>query len=466
MLASTSLVALVLTDSPRKLRLAVVGALWAFLLVSITGRFKAKADLAPSESDEELRRFYQMELQQEVAARREYELRLEVQMRRELEESRTQEIEELRSEVHRLRAELMGIEPPDRAALLAQATRMSPERVQTLHDDAQRVGAQQRRPGERLQLPAGFSDSPPPAEPAPAYASMPSYDADSSQPRLPVPGGMPSGPEPYQAGEYVPAASHGTGTHRHGGPTGPEPAFAPAGPDRGEVNEPASYGGLEEFTVVTPYGTPESSGTFGAPVPSPAWSSYASPPVPPASVATPAGPPPPVGPMPGGPPTYTAVPVDGYGSSPSHPPTPQAAGYPGYPSYPAAGPAGAAGAAGAAIEPYTGHPAAPAGSPDGMSRPDPFDPSNTWPGAFKVAHEERTPMAPSPRDANPYPQPTNQPVTWQPTGQAAEWHPAETPARGRHHAGDEPAESHPNGTPARAASRPEDDVLAQILGRW
>ena len=50
---------------------------------------------------------------------------------------------------------------------------------------------------------------------------------------------------------------------------------------------------------------------------------------------------------------------------------------------------------------------------------------------------------------------------WRPAHQPAEWRPAETTSRGRHHAGDEPTEDKPGGP-----TRPEDDVLAQILGRW
>lgn len=457
LLASSSLAALVLTDDVKRLRLAVVGALWAFLLVAITGRFRARAEEAPSESDEELRRFYQMELQQEVAARREYELRLEVQMRRELEETRTQEIEELRSEVHRLRAELMGIEAPDRAALLAgAAARMSPEQLQSLREEAQRVNGQQRRPVERLQLPAGFSDSPPPVEAPPSYAS-PSHDTELSQPRLvPPAAGSAPGSEPYSPTEYVPAASHGTR------PVPPEPSFAMNGhtpnghamngSTRDEAELPAAYAAPEEFTVVTPYGTPESSGTFGSPVPSPAWSSYTSPPVPPAPVS-PVVPGPPVPPAPRtqqvgpahgtpeGPATYDVPSYDGYSSSPSHPPIQPDTSHPGYPAahhQPTEPP-------GAAVEPYGGgrH-----GSPAEVSRQDPFDPSNTWPGAFKVSNEERTPAAPAPRDSEVQPTPQ---AGWRPTEQPAEWRPADTSGgRGRHHAGDEPA----------------DDVLAQILGRW
>ena len=444
LLASASLAALVLTDNAKQLRLAVVGALWAFLLVSITGRFRTRVEQAGGDSDEELRRFYQMELQQEVAARREYELRLEVQMRRELEETRTQELEELRAEVHRLRAELMGIEGPERVALMAQAAGLSPERLRSIQEES-------RRPVEPPQLPAGFSDSPP-VDPTPSHPSVPSYGSDPAGPRLVA---QRTDPEPYSPTEFIPAGTHGAsrGPSYHpalAAPTHAEPELpvathAPAVGGYLTPEIPAATSGStgpagpEEFTAAPAHRTPDSSGTFGSPAPSPAWSSYPSPsgqPVAPSQpVPTPAVPVPPAA-------TYGSVPPwPGSVSSESHS-VPA--------SYPAPRP----------DEVRTGYSTHRApepestgrhGTPAEAARPDPFDPSNTWPGAFKVSHEERTPAAPA-RQAN-----------WRPAEQPAEWRPAETTtSRGRHHAGDDDTAEDPKGEPVR----PGDDELAQILGRW
>jgi len=481
LLASASLAALVLADNAKQLRLAVVGALWAFLLVSITGRFRSKAEETPGDSDQELRRFYQMELQQEVAARREYELRLEVQMRRELEETRTQELEQLRAEVHRLRAELMGIEAPDRAALLAQAAGLSPERLRVLQEEA-------RRPAEPPQLPAGFSDSPP-VDPTPSYPSVPSYGSDPAGPRLVAQGAE---LEPYSATEFIPAGAHGApressyhptvaastpaevelpaaahgsaeisggypAREAHPASTAPTGPAGPTGPSRSQ-----------EFGVMAPYGAPESSGTFdpstSSPVPSPAWSSYltpSSPSVPPAPPApSPVAPPtrraaPPAPPLAashnGGGPNHGPASNEGYGSSASYLPPQTDRSRAGYSNHRAPEPDGPG-----------RH-----GTPAEVSRPDPFDPSNTWPGAFQVSHEERSPAPSTAPETSPYPtqqanwRPAEQPAEWRPAQQPAEWRPAETTSRGRHHAGDEPTEDKPGGP-----TRPEDDVLAQILGRW
>lgn len=448
LLAGASLVALVVADDARNLRLAVVGALWAFLLVSITGRFRATPEGTPGESDEELRRFYQMELQQEVSARKEYELRLEVQLRRELEEARNKELEELRSEVHRLRAELMGIEGPGRPALPAGTGHVSTDN-QHPAEEPRRTSPQPRRPGERLQLPAGFSDSPPPAPPveappafaAPAAAAPPAapFNPETSHPKLPSTP-APAEMEPFSPTEYIPAGLHAPRAEpSYGTASQPAPAHASAHTGAEMNGTPAS----------NPYSTvsPEGSGSYPAAAaaaeqaPSPAWSSY---------------------------PTPGHVDAGDRGSYDTGYDTPHSNGSANGASphsYSTSEPL-----EGVPVERYTGggrH-----GSQD-ASRPDPFDPSNTWPGAFSPT---RTGSSPRPNREPEYPP------------QPAEWHQVEaTPSRGRHSAGDDdstPAAqnghgpAHPthsgahnghaaNGHPAPAnGSRPDDDVLAQILGRW
>lgn len=118
-LAGAATATLVLTDDPKTLRLAVVGALWAFLLGAVTiprrGRAASSGAPAPaagaagtgSGSELELRRTYEVELEREVAARREYEMQLEVYLRRELEQGLREEVTALRDELGRLRGEML-----------------------------------------------------------------------------------------------------------------------------------------------------------------------------------------------------------------------------------------------------------------------------------------------------------------------------------------------------------------------
>lgn len=111
-LALFSLATLGLSSDVRQLRLAVVGALWAFLLVAVTNLPRRAQETVHQEDEEELKRFYQLELDQEVAARREYELRLEVQLRRELDQNRSADLEKIRTDLVQLRTDINGTAQP------------------------------------------------------------------------------------------------------------------------------------------------------------------------------------------------------------------------------------------------------------------------------------------------------------------------------------------------------------------
>ena len=110
-LAAIAAGVVVWSDDARLLRLGVVAALWATMLVVVT-LLRRPAD------PDALRRTYEAELAGEVAARREHELTVEQTLRRELERERSGEIEALRDEVERLRTALeqRGPEPVATAA--------------------------------------------------------------------------------------------------------------------------------------------------------------------------------------------------------------------------------------------------------------------------------------------------------------------------------------------------------------
>ncbi len=99
-------VTLFVTENPDILRIGILVALWAFGLAALAaGRRQTEQALAAG-ADLEVRKTYELELQREVAARREYELGLEAALRRELQDDFTAQIGALREEMSRLRREL------------------------------------------------------------------------------------------------------------------------------------------------------------------------------------------------------------------------------------------------------------------------------------------------------------------------------------------------------------------------
>ncbi|HEY1571861.1 MAG TPA: DUF6779 domain-containing protein [Pseudonocardiaceae bacterium] len=127
-LAVMATAVLVLTDSARWLRLGVLAALWAALLgVFLASRFrKTMAEREDQVAD--LQSAYEMELEREVAARREYELEVEAAARKRVDEANREDLGELRAELRLLRENLErltgGEVLVERFALRAQSTRM------------------------------------------------------------------------------------------------------------------------------------------------------------------------------------------------------------------------------------------------------------------------------------------------------------------------------------------------------
>ncbi|WP_329788144.1 DUF6779 domain-containing protein [Lentzea sp. DG1S-22] len=127
-LALVAAAVLVLSDSARMLRLAVVAALWAALVGAFLA---AKYRKQVTERDDEvadLQSVYELELEREVAARREYELEIESETRKRIEEESRADIEALRADLHALRDNLQALLGGDvlveRVALRAESTRL------------------------------------------------------------------------------------------------------------------------------------------------------------------------------------------------------------------------------------------------------------------------------------------------------------------------------------------------------
>src|SRR3954468_7165211 len=119
---------LVLSDNARWLRLAVVSALWAALVGAfLAARYRRQvADREDEVAD--LQSVYELELEREVAARREYELEIEAESRKRIQEESRDDLDALRDELRALRENLQallgGEVLVERVALRAESTRM------------------------------------------------------------------------------------------------------------------------------------------------------------------------------------------------------------------------------------------------------------------------------------------------------------------------------------------------------
>jgi hypothetical protein len=127
-LALVAAAVLVLSDNARWLRLAVVSALWAALVGAfLAARYRRQvADREDEVAD--LQSVYELELEREVAARREYELEIEAEARKRIQEEARDDLDALRDELRALRENLQallgGEVLVERVALRAESTRM------------------------------------------------------------------------------------------------------------------------------------------------------------------------------------------------------------------------------------------------------------------------------------------------------------------------------------------------------
>jgi uncharacterized protein DUF6779 len=223
LVALVSTAAVVISDDPQTLRLAVVGALWAFVLAAFAApRRRSEDDGDRPGTEIELRKTYEIELEREVAARREYELQLEVYLRRELERGLAEDVAALRDEVGRMRGEMMDRLDGELRMERIETTRLVGGSLRALQDEARRLGIDVPVPAELTggsifdePLPAAGA-APPSYEyggsSAAAYSPYPSY-AEPEPPRVPPPYLPPAyAPPPVPA--YAP----------------PPPAYAPPPP--------------------------------------------------------------------------------------------------------------------------------------------------------------------------------------------------------------------------------------------
>lgn len=146
-LAVAATAALVLTEDLQLLRLAVIVALWAFLIAAfVAGQRRTGKDAAPEQGAEiAVRRSAELELEREVATRREFELRTEVRLRREVEGGLREDVATLRGDLERLRRDILerwdGELRVERVAVRAESTRVSGfgATFHALQDEARRL---------------------------------------------------------------------------------------------------------------------------------------------------------------------------------------------------------------------------------------------------------------------------------------------------------------------------------------
>ncbi|HEY6423967.1 MAG TPA: DUF6779 domain-containing protein [Pseudonocardiaceae bacterium] len=220
--AAAAVLALGAQDA-RLLRLGLVAALWAALFGAFAAARMLREINSGADRVDQLRTVYQLELEREVAARREHELTVERELREQAQHAERDNIAALRMELGAMRAKLENLRIPDlpiEAVARAQSRRLLP-----LPDCS--PTAPDGEPQPRFGPSPRFRSDPdtrgrPPA--APAAVERPPGD----RPRHGGPSRESSGSNGH--GSHTNGAhtngAHTNGAHRNGG--GPHPVPGPA----------------------------------------------------------------------------------------------------------------------------------------------------------------------------------------------------------------------------------------------
>ncbi|MFJ1766530.1 DUF6779 domain-containing protein [Amycolatopsis sp. NPDC088138] len=140
-----------LSNDLKYLRLGIVAALWAALIGAFLAVKYRKHAAQSEDAVSEAQAVYELELEREIAARREYELEVEAENRTAADSRGREELEALRAEVSALRDSLQSLFGGEvlleRVALTAQATRM-----RKLSDDNRMIpdGAPKKKPAQLM----------------------------------------------------------------------------------------------------------------------------------------------------------------------------------------------------------------------------------------------------------------------------------------------------------------------------
>ncbi|MFD2417548.1 DUF6779 domain-containing protein [Amycolatopsis pigmentata] len=151
-LAGGATIALVMADDTRYLRLGIVAALWAALVGGFLAVRYRKQATSTEDAVAQAQEIYELELEREIAARREFELELESEVRERRDEDARKELEDLRAEIGALRDSLQSLFGGEvlleRLSLTAQATRM-----RALREEQKLVDSSRQGPASRPALP-------------------------------------------------------------------------------------------------------------------------------------------------------------------------------------------------------------------------------------------------------------------------------------------------------------------------
>lgn len=178
-LAVGATVALVFTEDMRWLRLGIIAALWAALIGGfIAARYRRQAATS-EQTAAQAQEIYELELEREIAARREFELEAQAQARDRAEDDAKEELEALRSEVTALRESLQALFGGEvlweRVALTAQSTRM-----RSLSEEPRVVTAGDSNGGKPAQITAGRKLADIAERPTELIAAIRDLDAEPS----------------------------------------------------------------------------------------------------------------------------------------------------------------------------------------------------------------------------------------------------------------------------------------------
>ena len=214
-LAIAASTALVFTNEVELLRLAVLLSLWAAVVgafVSVIYRRQSDADQAKAR---DLKMVYNLQLDREISARREYELNVETQLRRELaHEIRAQSGDEVAA----LRAELAG-QPASRP------DRVPSSRITEVPEDSEHLTDAPTAESPIIDVPEEPLLFDEPAPPVQQWMPPPPPPMFTPPPPPPTP------PNGQAAGADVEAERRG----RHSSPAEPEPPHRHRGPEDDEA---------------------------------------------------------------------------------------------------------------------------------------------------------------------------------------------------------------------------------------
>ena len=211
--------------------LAVIAALWAAVIGAIlVTKFRRQADSAEAKT-RDLRVVYELQLEREIAARKQYELGVEAQIRREVRAESSQELRALQEQVASLRASveaLVGELPDQRVALEAERLRaLGPVEDPVVFDGATAERDFARTAPEPAPVPQDPerpvadelpADRPQFVDETPTDEWATSASQAPAQPAAAPPGVPTTAPEPAPAAASTPEAPAPSGAHRQPAP--------------------------------------------------------------------------------------------------------------------------------------------------------------------------------------------------------------------------------------------------------